>query len=39
MDNFILGLSYKNVVPPFMFKMVDKRRDLSCEEKIGLFAK
>ena len=36
---FMLGTSYKNVAFSLMFKMLDKRGNLSCEERIELIRK
>lgn len=36
---FMLGVSYKNVAFPLMFKMLDKRGNSSCEERIELIRK
>jgi Transposase DDE domain len=36
---FMLGISYKNVAFPIMFKMLDKRGNSSCEERIELIRK
>ena len=35
----MLGVSYKNVAFPLMFKMLDKRGNSSCEERIELIRK
>lgn len=36
---FMLGVSYKNVAYPLMFKMLNKRGNSSCEERIDLIKK
>jgi hypothetical protein len=36
---FMLGVSYKNVAFPIMFKMLNKRGNSSCEERIELIRK
>lgn len=36
---FMLGISYKIVAFPIMFKMLNKRGNFSCEEKIELIRK
>lgn len=36
---FMLGVSYKNVAFPIMFKMLDKRGNSSCDERIELIRK
>ncbi len=36
---FMLGVSYKNVAFPIMFKMLDKRGNSSCDERIDLISK